>query len=91
MKIRQVGAKLLQADRRTDMAKLTVAFRNFANAPKNLSSMPLRPPPILHGLELDPTQPPLCEATNHLVHGTALTCAVPDKSYQNIPALLTNL
>ena len=25
-----------QKNRRTDMTKLTVAFRNFANAPKNL-------------------------------------------------------
>ena len=42
MKIRPVGAKLLQADRqtdgRTDMTKLLVAFRNFANAPKNESN-----------------------------------------------------
>jgi len=36
-KIRALGAELFQADRRTerktDMAKLTVAFRNFVNAP----------------------------------------------------------
>jgi hypothetical protein len=36
MKIRPVGAALFYADREeTDMTKLTVAFRNFANAPKN--------------------------------------------------------
>ena len=35
MKIRPVGAELLHADRWTDTTKLTVAFRNFANAPKN--------------------------------------------------------
>jgi IS5 family transposase len=39
MKIRQVGAELFHADRQTDgrteMTKLRVAFRNFANAPKN--------------------------------------------------------
>jgi hypothetical protein len=35
MKIRPVGAELFRADRRTDMTKLTVAFRNFANAPQN--------------------------------------------------------
>jgi len=35
MKIRPVGDDLLRADRRTDITKLTVAFRNFANAPKN--------------------------------------------------------
>jgi hypothetical protein len=34
MKIRPVGADLLHADGLTDMTKLTVAFRNFANAPK---------------------------------------------------------
>jgi hypothetical protein len=31
MKIHPVGAELFQADGRTDMKKLTVAFRNFAN------------------------------------------------------------
>jgi len=30
-----VGAELFHADRRTGMTKLIVAFRNFANAPKN--------------------------------------------------------
>jgi hypothetical protein len=33
IKIRLVGAELLHADRRTDMTKLKVAFRSFANAP----------------------------------------------------------
>ena len=33
MKIRLVGAELFHADGRADMTKLTVAFRNFANAP----------------------------------------------------------
>ena len=32
--IRLVGAELFHADRQTDMAKLIVAFRNSANAPK---------------------------------------------------------
>jgi hypothetical protein len=31
-KIRPVGAESFHADRRTDMTKLMVAFRNFANA-----------------------------------------------------------
>jgi hypothetical protein len=35
MKILPVGAKFFQADGQTDMMKLTAAFRNFANAPKN--------------------------------------------------------
>jgi len=40
MKIRPEGAELfrahsLQTDRRTDMTKLIVAFRNFANVNKN--------------------------------------------------------
>ena len=35
MKIRPVGAELLHVDGKTDTTKLTVAFRNFANAPKN--------------------------------------------------------
>jgi len=30
-----VGAELFQADGRASMTKLTVAFRNFANAPEN--------------------------------------------------------
>jgi hypothetical protein len=34
IKIRPVGAELLHADKRTDMTKLTVAFRSFPNAPK---------------------------------------------------------
>jgi len=34
MKIRLVEAELFHADRRTDMTKLIVAFRNSANAPK---------------------------------------------------------
>jgi hypothetical protein len=36
MKIRPVEAELFRADRQTDMTKLIVAFRNFANAPKNV-------------------------------------------------------
>jgi hypothetical protein len=34
MKIRPVGAEMLLVDEHTDMAKLIVAFRNFANTPK---------------------------------------------------------
>jgi len=34
MKICLVGAELFRADGRTDRTKITVAFRNFANAPK---------------------------------------------------------
>ena len=35
MKIRPVGAELFDADGRTDMTKLIVAFCSFANAPEN--------------------------------------------------------
>jgi hypothetical protein len=36
MKIPLVGAEFsVRIGRQTDMTKLTVAFRNFANAPKN--------------------------------------------------------
>jgi len=35
MKIRLVGPELFHADGRTDMTKLIVAFRNFANTPNN--------------------------------------------------------
>jgi len=34
MKIRRVGAEFLDADRKTDMTKLTVAYRILAKAPK---------------------------------------------------------
>jgi len=33
-----MGAELFHADRRTDMTKLMVAFRNFSNAPTNKST-----------------------------------------------------
>jgi hypothetical protein len=35
MKIRPMGGESFHSDRRTDMTKLRVAFRNFANAPKS--------------------------------------------------------
>jgi len=34
MRIRTVGAELLHTDGQTDMTKLIIAFRNFANAPE---------------------------------------------------------
>jgi len=34
MKIRPVGAELFHADRQTDITKPTVAFSNYAKAPK---------------------------------------------------------
>jgi hypothetical protein len=39
MEIRPVGAELFHADGWTDMTKLIVAFRNFANKPKNWESV----------------------------------------------------
>ena len=38
MKICLVGGELFHVDGQTDTTKLTVAFWNFANAPKNCSS-----------------------------------------------------
>jgi hypothetical protein len=40
MKIRAVGAELFHGDRRTDMAKLILALRSFANAPENITHGP---------------------------------------------------
>jgi hypothetical protein len=36
MNIRSVGAEMFHANRTTDMTKIIVAFRNFANAPNNV-------------------------------------------------------
>jgi len=38
IKIRPVGAELFRADRQTDMTKLTVAFRNYKNAPQRVAT-----------------------------------------------------
>ena len=40
MKIQPVETELFLADGRTDMTKLIVTLRNFANAPKNPCSLP---------------------------------------------------
>jgi hypothetical protein len=37
MKIRSVGVELFHAEKRTDMTKQIVAFRNFSKAHKNMS------------------------------------------------------
>jgi hypothetical protein len=37
IKIRPAGAKLFHADGQTDMTKLILAFRNFANAPEKVN------------------------------------------------------
>jgi hypothetical protein len=39
MEIRQVGVEMFHTDGRADMTKLIVAFRNFANAPRNRNTM----------------------------------------------------
>jgi hypothetical protein len=39
IKIRRLGAELYRADGQTDMTKLIVAFRSFANAPKSHFSL----------------------------------------------------
>jgi hypothetical protein len=35
MKIRRLGAEFFDADRKTDMTKLTVAYRELAKVPKS--------------------------------------------------------
>jgi hypothetical protein len=42
MKMRPVGGGGASSSRQTDMTKLLVAFRNFANVPKNLWGEGLR-------------------------------------------------
>jgi len=42
MQIRSVGAELFQADRRTNMTKLIVAFRKSVNTPKKRSGFIVR-------------------------------------------------
>jgi hypothetical protein len=44
MKIRPVGAELFHVGRQTDMMKLTVAFRDFENAPKKREKVSLSTP-----------------------------------------------
>jgi hypothetical protein len=39
MKIRRVGAGLFRADRRTEIIKLIVAFRNFVSAHKECEDL----------------------------------------------------
>jgi hypothetical protein len=48
MKIRQVGAELFHAYRRTDMTDQVVAFHNFANVPINETAPSANPPSIVH-------------------------------------------
>jgi hypothetical protein len=56
MKMRLVEAEFFHADRRTDMTKLVVAFRRFANEPKNCSLFKTKPEDK-HDFRL----PPLCK------------------------------
>jgi len=42
MKIRLMGAELFHTDRRTDITKLEVTFRNSVNAPKNQPNGPTK-------------------------------------------------
>ena len=61
MKIRLVGAELFHADDgQTDITKLQVAFRNFANAPKNEKAPPPPqfPPASLSMLQAQCATPP---------------------------------
>ena len=58
MQIRPVGAELFYADGRTDMTMLTVAFRNFANASKNVKTACTVPKNIINPLK--PELNPIC-------------------------------
>jgi len=49
MEILPGAAKLFHADRRTDMTKLIVPFRNFANAPTNERLVEVPPKLKRHG------------------------------------------
>jgi len=49
VKIHALAVELFHADGRTDMTKLIVAIRNFANAPKKIGGgghLPTSPPPL---------------------------------------------
>ena len=52
MKIHPVGAEVFHADERINMTKLTVAFRNNANAPKKLCHLLLDLPRFVSPLGL---------------------------------------
>jgi hypothetical protein len=52
MKILPVGAGLFHANRRTDITKLIVSFRNFANAPKKDREWNIEE--VVEGIILDP-------------------------------------
>jgi hypothetical protein len=43
MNIRPVGAELFLQDGQTDMTKLIVVFRNYANAPKTIQKLARHP------------------------------------------------
>jgi hypothetical protein len=56
IKILLVGAELFHADGRIDMTKQIVAFRSFANAPKNLLTDSFLPVTRLRRLPVKPTK-----------------------------------
>ena len=51
MKIRPVGAEVFHTGGQTDMTKLMIAFRNFANAPQKQAGI-REAPPLLTELHL---------------------------------------
>ena len=68
MKIRPVGAELFHADGRTNMTKLIMAFRNFANAAKiALSTQPDYQPLNRYELPFDVRKLPLAKILNTCV------------------------
>jgi len=61
-------------DRRTDMTKLIVAFRNFSNAPKNPMSISPPPPPKQGGTSTEWSQFCLRTDTSVILHVDLYNC-----------------
>ena len=49
MKIRPMGAEFFHGDRRMDMTKLMVIFRNFEHSPKNDKAVPIHAMKVYRG------------------------------------------
>jgi hypothetical protein len=84
MKIRPVAAESFHADIRTDMAKLTAAFRNFANEPKKFYILPTSYRFVLYGYKKD-TAIIFLHSMNRLVFITDIVyCALWTESLNTV-------